>query len=76
MKTLSNHIKESFTPVKEEQQTVVENQTDNTEEVVNEDESVEKEKPSEQDGFSFYDLLVDIIEAFQIFSLIMISCYQ
>lgn len=46
MKTLSNHIHESFTPVKEEQEAVLENQTDNAEEVVNEDESVEKEKPS------------------------------
>lgn len=45
MKTLSNHIQESFTPVKEEQ-AVLENQTDNAEEAVNEDESVEKEKPS------------------------------
>ncbi|MDX6191973.1 hypothetical protein SGQ83_21695 [Flavobacterium sp. Fl-318] len=47
MRTLSEHIQESFTPVKEEQQTVIENQTDNQEEVVNEDKSVEKEKPSE-----------------------------
>ncbi|GIQ58889.1 hypothetical protein Flavo103_20250 [Flavobacterium collinsii] len=47
MKTLSNHIQESFKPIKEEQQTVIENQIDNKEEVVNEDESVEKEKPSE-----------------------------
>jgi|GEM_PF-6356793 len=47
MKTLSNHIQESFKPVQAEQQTVIENQTDNTEEVVNEDESAEKEKPSE-----------------------------
>lgn len=46
MKTLSNHIQESFAPVKEEQQIVIENQTDNAEKVVNEDESVEKEKPS------------------------------
>ncbi|WP_291143744.1 hypothetical protein [Flavobacterium sp. UBA7680] len=47
MKTLSNHIQESFAPVKEEQQTVIENQIDNKEEIVNEDESLEKEKPSE-----------------------------
>ena len=47
MKTLSNHIQESFAPVKEEQQTVIENQIDNKEDVVNENESVEKEKPSE-----------------------------
>lgn len=48
MKTLSNHIQESFKPIKEEQQTtVIENQTDNKEEVVNEDVSLEKEKPSE-----------------------------
>lgn len=47
MKTLSNHIQESFKPSREEQQTVIENQIDDTEEVVNEDESVEKEKPSE-----------------------------
>ncbi|MEP6804657.1 MAG: hypothetical protein ABI892_09045 [Flavobacterium sp.] len=47
MKTLSNHIQESFAPVKEDQQTVIENQIDNKEEVVNVDESVEKEKPSE-----------------------------
>lgn len=48
MKTLSNHIQESFAPVKEEQQTtVIENQTDSKEEeAVNEDESIEKEKPS------------------------------
>lgn len=47
MKTLSDHIQESFAPVKENQQTVIENLNDNKEEVVNEDESVEKEKPSE-----------------------------
>lgn len=47
MKTLSKHIQESFTPVKEEQQTVIENLNDNKVEVVNVDESVEKEKPSE-----------------------------
>lgn len=47
MKTLSRHIEESFTTVKVEQQTVIENQIDNKEEVVNEDESVEKEKQSE-----------------------------
>ena len=47
MKTLSDHIQESFAPVKEDQQTVIENQIDNKEEVVNVDESVEKEKPSE-----------------------------
>ncbi|MBF4515801.1 hypothetical protein IRZ71_05580 [Flavobacterium sp. ANB] len=46
MKTLSDHIQESFSP-KEEQNTVIENLNDNQEEVVNEDESVEKEKPSE-----------------------------
>ncbi|WP_157509926.1 hypothetical protein [Flavobacterium denitrificans] len=46
MKTLSNHIQESFSETKEEQQTVIENQIDKKE-VVNEDESVEKEKPSE-----------------------------
>ncbi|MFH6943968.1 hypothetical protein [Flavobacterium sp. FlaQc-50] len=46
MKTLSNHIQESFKPAQEEQPTVIENQTDNTKEIVNEDESVEKEKPS------------------------------
>jgi hypothetical protein len=46
MKTLSKHILESFKPIKEEQQTtVIENQIDNKEEVVNEDESVEKETP-------------------------------
>ncbi|WP_163410229.1 hypothetical protein [Flavobacterium ajazii] len=45
MKTLSEHIQESFTPVKEDQQTVIENLDDNKEEVVNE-EAVEKEKPS------------------------------
>lgn len=47
MKTLSGHIQESFTLVKEEQQTVIENQVDDKDGVVNEDESVEKEKPSE-----------------------------
>jgi hypothetical protein len=47
MKTLSNHIQESFAPVKEEQQTVLENQTDNEEKNINEDETLEKEKPSE-----------------------------
>jgi hypothetical protein len=47
MKTLSDHIQESFAPVKEDQQKVIENQIDNKGEVVNEDESVEKEKPSE-----------------------------
>lgn len=47
MKTLSNHIQESFAPLKENQETVIENQIDNKEEVVNEDESVEKEKTSE-----------------------------
>nr|WP_315219793.1 hypothetical protein [uncultured Flavobacterium sp.] len=47
MKTLSDHIQESFAPVKEDKQTVIENQIDNREDVVNEDESVEKEKPSE-----------------------------
>ncbi|WP_264538070.1 hypothetical protein [Flavobacterium sp. N1736] len=47
MKTLSNHILESFASVKENQETIVENKIDNTEEVVNEDESLEKEKPSE-----------------------------
>ncbi|UWY26925.1 hypothetical protein N4T20_14470 [Flavobacterium sp. TR2] len=47
MKTLSNHIQESFAPVKEEQ-IVIENQIDSKEEeAVNEDESKEKEKPSE-----------------------------
>ena len=47
MKTLSDHIQESFAPVKEDPQTVIENQIDNKEEVVNEDESIEKVKPSE-----------------------------
>lgn len=47
MKTLSDHIQESFAPVKEDQQTVIENLNDTKEEVVNVDESVEKEKPSE-----------------------------
>lgn len=47
MKTLSDHIQESFAPVKEDQQTVIENLNDNKEEVVNVDESVEKLKPSE-----------------------------
>ncbi|MFH6966899.1 hypothetical protein [Flavobacterium sp. FlaQc-28] len=47
MKTLSDHIQESFTPVKEDQQTVIESQIDNQEEVVNEDASTEEEKPSE-----------------------------
>ncbi|WP_262711756.1 hypothetical protein [Flavobacterium pectinovorum] len=44
MKTLSDHIQESFAPIKEDQETVVENLNDNKEEVV---ESVEKEEPSE-----------------------------
>jgi len=35
MKTLSNQIQESFTTVKEEQQTVIENQVDNQKEIVN-----------------------------------------
>lgn len=47
MKTLSDHIQESFATVKEDQQTVIENLNDNKEEIVNVDESVEKEKPSE-----------------------------
>jgi hypothetical protein len=47
MKTLSVHIQESFAPVKDEQLTVIENQADNQEEVVNEDETMEKESPSE-----------------------------
>ncbi|SHL64223.1 hypothetical protein [Flavobacterium pectinovorum] len=47
MKTLSKHILESFTPIKEEQQTVIENLNDNKDEVVTVEESVEKEKPSE-----------------------------
>lgn len=48
MKTLSDHIRESFNPIKEDnQQTVIENLNDNKEEVVNVDESIEKEKPSE-----------------------------
>lgn len=47
MKTLSKHIQESFAPIKEDQQTVIENLNGNQEEVVNEDESVEKEEPSE-----------------------------
>jgi hypothetical protein len=47
MKTLSDHIQESFNPVKEDnQQTFTENLNDDKE-VVNEDEFVEKEKPSE-----------------------------
>jgi hypothetical protein len=46
MKTLSDHIQESFAPI-EDKQTVIENQIDNKEEIVNEDSSVEKEKPSE-----------------------------
>lgn len=45
MKNLSDHIQESFA-TKEEEQTVIENLNDDKEEVVNE-ESVEKEKPSE-----------------------------
>lgn len=44
MKTLSVHIKESFNENKEEHKTVVENLNDNQEEVVNEDETTEKEK--------------------------------
>jgi hypothetical protein len=47
MKTLAVHIQESFAPIKEEEQTVVENLNGNQEEVVNEDESIEKKKPSE-----------------------------
>lgn len=47
MKTLSDHIQESFAPIKEDQQTVAENLSDKQEEVVNEDKSVEKEEPSE-----------------------------
>lgn len=47
MKTLSDHIQESFAPVKTDQQTVIENLNDKKEEVVNEDESVQKAKPSE-----------------------------
>jgi len=47
MKTLSVHIQESFTPTKEDKETIIENQIDSKEEVVNENESVEKEKPSE-----------------------------
>lgn len=46
MKTLSDHIQESFAPVKEDQQTVIENQVVDKEEVVNEGESVGKDKPS------------------------------
>ncbi|MEM0576022.1 hypothetical protein [Flavobacterium polysaccharolyticum] len=46
MKNLSDHIQESFA-TKEEEQTVIENLIDNNEEVVNENETVEKEKPSE-----------------------------
>lgn len=46
MKTLSDHIQESFTPVKEDQQTVIESQIDNQDEVVNEDTSVEKKDKS------------------------------
>ena len=47
MKTLSVHIQECFASIKEDQQTVAENLNDKQEEVVNEDESVEKEGPSE-----------------------------
>lgn len=47
MKTLAMHIQESFAPFKEVQQTVVENLNDNHEELVNDDELVEKAKPSE-----------------------------
>ena len=47
MKTLAVHIQESFAPIKEDQQTVVESLNNNQEEVVNEDASVEKSKPSE-----------------------------
>lgn len=47
MKTLSEHIQESFKENKEEQ-TIVENLNDNKENVVNEDATiVEQEKPSE-----------------------------
>lgn len=45
MKNLSDYIQESFAN-KEEEQTIIENLNDNKE-VVNEDETVEKEKPSE-----------------------------
>lgn len=47
MKTLSDHIQESFAPIKEDKQTVIENLNYNKEEVVNVDESVEKERPSD-----------------------------
>jgi len=48
MKTLSDHIQESFNPIKEDnQQTIAENLNDTKEEVVNENESLEKEKLSE-----------------------------
>nr|WP_294927779.1 hypothetical protein [uncultured Flavobacterium sp.] len=46
MKNLSDHIQESFATKKEEQ-TVVENLNDDKEEIVNEEKSVEQEKPSE-----------------------------
>lgn len=47
MKTLSEHIQESFNENKEEQQTVIENLNDNQEEAVNEDTSAEKEKSTD-----------------------------
>ena len=47
MKNLSDHIQESFAPVKDEQQTVAENLDNNAEKVINEDENVAQEKPSE-----------------------------
>lgn len=54
MKTLSNHIQESFKPIKEIQQTTgIENQVDNQKKIVNEDESVEKEKTSLLGRFFF-----------------------
>lgn len=43
MKTLSNHIQKIFKPAQERQR-VKENQIDNQKEIVNKDESAEKEK--------------------------------
>lgn len=43
MRTLSEHIQESFDENKEEQQTVIENLNDNKETVVNEDKTIVEE---------------------------------
>lgn len=47
MKTLSVHIQESFAPITENQQIVVEYLNDNQENVVNDNIIIENEKPSE-----------------------------